>query len=103
MISTTDLAQHTLEQIRCQFLLFELEDLLPSLSLSNLTKCFVLGEFIKYISLLFPLYQNYSTVYSCSYRCCASLSGGNDPQLFCSAVPCEYWNVNKYALLVEPC
>ncbi|KAH0940686.1 hypothetical protein HID58_000323, partial [Brassica napus] len=26
---------------RCQFLLFELEDLLPSLSLSNLTKCFV--------------------------------------------------------------
>ncbi|CAF2233439.1 unnamed protein product [Brassica rapa] len=71
MISTTDLAQHTLEQIRCQFLLFELEDLLPSLSLSNLTKCFVLG--------------------------------GNDPQLFCSAVPCEYWNVNKYALLVEPC
>ncbi|KAG5394372.1 hypothetical protein IGI04_024335, partial [Brassica rapa subsp. trilocularis] len=41
MISTTDLAQHTLEQIRCQFLLFELGDLLPSLSLSNLTKCFV--------------------------------------------------------------
>ncbi|KAH0897368.1 hypothetical protein HID58_046936 [Brassica napus] len=33
--------KHTLEQIRCQFLLFELEDLLPSLSLSNLTKCFV--------------------------------------------------------------
>ncbi|CAN6901313.1 hypothetical protein YC2023_103714 [Brassica napus] len=94
MISTTDLAQHTLEQIRCQFLLFELEDLLPSLSLSNLMKCFVLGEFIKYISLLFLLYQKFTTIYSCSY---------NDPQLFCSAVPCEYWNVNTYALLVEPC
>ncbi|CAF1905225.1 unnamed protein product [Brassica napus] len=63
MISTTDLAQHTLEQIRCQFLLFELEDLLPSLSLSNLTKCFVLGEFIKYISLLFLLYQKFTLPY----------------------------------------
>ncbi|KAH0866031.1 hypothetical protein HID58_083242, partial [Brassica napus] len=45
---------HTLEQIRCQFLLFELENLLPSLSLSNLMKCFILAVLIIVVP-LFPV------------------------------------------------